>query len=147
MRQDWAGRCPNAAEPWRVLMGQTCAEKDFARRSIAWLLWGVPAAVVVLGSFVTPVPRMLLWTPAFLIGGIACVMNAARCGRVHCYITGPLYLLAALATVLAGTDLVPLRWSWIGCAVIGGTVVAYVPEWIRGKYVVPTVARSRAQAS
>jgi predicted ABC-type sugar transport system permease subunit len=77
---------------------------------------------------------MLLWTPAFVIGGVGCIMNAAHCGRVHCYITGPLYLLAAVATVLAGTDLVPLRSSWIGGAVLGGTILAYVPEWVRGKY-------------
>ena len=61
-------------------------------------------------------------------------MNAARCGRVHCYITGPLYLLAAVATLLAGMEFVPLRSSWIGGAVIGGTILAYVPEWVRGKY-------------
>lgn len=75
---------------------------------------------------------------------MACVVNAAHCGRVHCYITGPLYLLAAVATLLAGTDLVPLHWSLIGGAVLGGTILAYVPEWIRGKYVVPAVAQSRA---
>jgi hypothetical protein len=115
-------------------MPHGCTEKDFARRGIAWLLWGVPAAVVILGSLVAPVPRMLLWTPAFLIGGVACVMNAARCGRVHCCVTGPLYLLAAVATVLAGTGLVPLRWSWIGGAVVGGTILAYLPEWARGRY-------------
>ena len=117
-------------------MGQTCGEQDFARRSIAWLLWGVPAAVVLLGSLVAPVPRMLLWTPAFLIAGVACVMNAARCGRVHCYITGPLYLLAAIVTFLAGMGFVPLRSGWIGCAVLGGTLLAYLPEWVRGKYLV-----------
>jgi hypothetical protein len=59
----------------------------------------------------------------------------AHCGRVHCYITGPLYLLAAVATVLAGTDLVPLRSSWIGGTVLAGTILAYVPEWVRGKHV------------
>jgi len=50
--------------------------KDFARRSIAWLQWGIPATVVMLG-----------------------------------------------------------------------TILAYLPEWVRGKYGVAAVARSRAQAS
>jgi hypothetical protein len=113
-------------------MPHGCTEKDFTRRSISWLLWGVPAAVVILGSLVAPVPRMLLWTPAFLIGGVGCVMNAARCGRVHCYITGPLYVLAAVATLLDGMGFV--RSSWIGGAVIGGTILAFVPEWVRAKY-------------
>ena len=117
------------------IMGRTCGEQDFARRSIAWLLWGVPAAVVILGSLMAPVLRMLLWTPAFAVAGVSCVVNAARCGRVHCYITGPLYLLAAVATLLAGMEFVPLRSSWIGGAAIGGTILAYVPEWVRGRYV------------
>src|SRR5207247_6076405 len=43
--------------------------------------------------------------------GVACVVNAAHCGRVHCYVTGPLYLLAAIATLLAGMEFVPLRSS------------------------------------
>ncbi len=77
----------------------------------------------------------MLWTPAFAVAGVACVVNAARCGRVHCYITGPLYLLAAVATLLAGMEFVRLRPSWIGGASIGGTILAYVPEWVRGRYV------------
>jgi hypothetical protein len=115
-------------------MSQGCTQKDFARRGIAWLLWGVPAAALLLGSLVAPVPRMLLWTPAFIVAGVACVVNATQCGRVHCYITGPLYLLAAVASVLAGMGFVPLRPSWIGGAVLGGTILAYVPEWVRGTY-------------
>ncbi len=116
-------------------MPQGCTEKDFTQSNVAWLLWGVPAAVLILGSLVSPLPRMLLWTPAFAVAGVACVVNAAHCGRVHCYVTGPLYLLAAIATLLAGMEFVPLRSSWIGGAVVGGTILAYVPEWVRVKYV------------
>ena len=115
-------------------MRHGCTEKDFTRRGVAWLLWGVPAAALILGSFIAPVPRMLLWTPAFAVAAVACVVNAAHCGRVHCYVTGPLYLLAAIATLLAGMEFVPLRSIWIGGAVVGGTILAYVPEWVRGKY-------------
>ncbi len=153
MRRDWGSRCPEALAG---SMGRTCGEHDFARRRIAWVLWGVPAAMFVVGGLVDPVRRMLLWTPAFVVAGVACVVNAAECGRVHCYVTGPLYLLAAVATVLTGATLVTLHWSWIGYSVIGGTVVAYVPERIRGAYVVsrgwqascpsPRPARSTAPA-
>src|SRR6058998_1339753 len=92
-------RPPAALTPRPSLMSATCTRTDFTRRRIAGLLWGVPAAALILGSFVTPVPRMLLWTPAFAVAGVACIVNAAQCGRVHCYITGPLYLLAAVATL------------------------------------------------
>ena len=115
-------------------MPQGCTEKDFTRRRVAWLLWGVPAAALIVGSLVASGPRMLLWAPAFAVAGVACVVNAAQCGRLHCYITGPLYLLAAVATLVAGMEFVPLRTSWIGGAVVGGTILAFVPEWVRGKY-------------
>ena len=33
--------------------------------------------------------------------GEGCLANATRCGRVHCYFTGPLYILAALYAALS----------------------------------------------
>jgi hypothetical protein len=35
--------------------------------------------------------------------------KSARCGRTHCYITAPLFLLAAVFVALSGFRLVPLR--------------------------------------
>ncbi len=37
------------------------------------------------------------------------VVNARRCGRLHCYITGPVYLLAAIYVALAAVGIVPIR--------------------------------------
>ena len=81
-----------------------------------------------------PYPRMLLWTPAFLVAGVACGFNAARCGRLHCYFTGPLFLLAAVASVLVGMAWVSFGWNWIGNGVAIGWAVAFLPECVRGKY-------------
>ncbi len=107
---------------------------DLVERRIAWLVWGLPKAILVLGAFWSEA-RVWLWTPALLVAGTACLMNAARCGRLHCYFTGPLYLLAALATVLSGLHIVPLHWGWILGAVVGGMALAYVLEVPLGKYV------------
>lgn len=78
--------------------------------------------------------RVWLWVPALLVGGTACLVNAARCGRLHCYFTGPLYLLAALATVLYGFHVLPFHWCWILAAVVSGIALAYLLEGVRGKY-------------
>ena len=117
-------------------MSQSCAQKDLASRNVRWLVWGVPIVVIILGAFVGPILRTALWTPAFLVMGGACVYNAAHCGRLHCYITGPLFLIAAAATLLSGLGVVALDWRWIGRGAGLGTVLAYGTEWIRGKYVV-----------
>lgn len=67
---------------------------DLACGRSAVLLWWLPVAALIVGAN-WPKFQLLLWLPAFLVMGAACLANAARCGRVHCYVTGPLFLLAA----------------------------------------------------
>ncbi|MGB6360970.1 MAG: hypothetical protein WBF30_19500, partial [Candidatus Acidiferrales bacterium] len=54
-----------------------------------------------------PAGRTWLWIPALVVAGGACIVNAGRCGRLHCYIAGPFLLLAALYIVLAEFHIVP----------------------------------------
>ena len=115
-------------------MTDACAREDLVNRKISWLLWRIPLAAIVLGIALDPPARTLLWTPAFLVSGVACAVNAVRCRRVHCYISGPVFLLAAAATLMLYFEVAPLRWSWIGIGVVVGTLLAYLPEAIRGKY-------------
>ena len=116
-------------------MSGACVRQDLASQRIAWLLWGLPALGLVVGAMLGPLSRTAVWTTAFLVAGVSCVANARRCGRLHCYFTGPLYLATAVATLLVGLGLMPLGWNWIAAAAIGGTVLAYVLEWVRGRYV------------
>ena len=115
-------------------MNSACARQDLASQRIAWLLWGLPALALVLGGVLDPAPRTAVWTTGFLVAGVSCVANASRCGRLHCYFTGPLYLLAAVATLLVGLGVAPFGRSWIPATAVGGTVLAYVPEWLGGRY-------------
>jgi hypothetical protein len=118
-------------------MSNCCADADtdLVKRRIALLLWGVPAVLMVIGAFMEPTIRTMIWAPALAVAGGACVRNAGLCGRRHCYLTGPLYLAAALVTVLCGMEMIEIPWGWIGWGVIGGTALAYVPEWLSGRYV------------
>lgn len=109
-------------------MSAACARNDLVERNVSWLLWRVPLVAFVVGIFLTPAARPLLWVPAFLVAGVSCVVNARRCGRFHCFMTGPLYLLATVATI-AGAP-----WGWIAISVVGGTIAAYAVEHGRGKY-------------
>ena len=66
--------------------------------------------------------RPLLWFTAFLVAGAACLANAARCGRRHCYFTGPLFLLAAAYNALSEFHLVPMHetfFLWIDGRCVG----------------------------
>jgi hypothetical protein len=67
--------------------------------------------------------------------GVACLLNARRCGRLHCHLTGPLFLLSALATLLDATGIVAIGWPSILIASVGGTAFGYGLELLRGRYV------------
>ena len=103
------------------------------------LLYGVPTLSILftgdLGSWSTVT---LVWPIAFSIMGIGCVVNASRCGRVHCYFTGPLFLLAGLASLLHGLRIVDLgsaAWEWIRYGTFAGALLLYfLSERIWGPY-------------
>jgi len=65
-----------------------CGGRDLVQSRAALLIWCVPAALIVVGA-AWPVARTALWIPSFLVMGVACLLNARRCGRLHCHLTGP----------------------------------------------------------
>jgi hypothetical protein len=99
----------------------------------AWLVWRLPEALFILGIFWRGA-RFWLWVPSLTVAGLACTVNPRRCGRRHCFATGPLFLLGAVATLLQGLEIVAIHWSWIVAAMLLGTAGAYAFECIYGKY-------------
>jgi len=101
--------------------------------------WGIPTAIFILGIFIAPPMKIFIWTTALLWKGTACLANAARCGRTHCYFTGPIYILLAVLVVLHGFEIFwlgPNGWVWLGVAVLGGMFgIWFVTEKIWGKFV------------
>ena len=114
--------------------GASCSQRDLAKGWPALVLWCMPTLVVIVGAFV-PGIRAALWIPSFAIMGGACLVNARGCGRVHCHVTGPLFLIAALATAFDALGVVAIGSTVILVGVAVGTVFAYSLEWLRGKYV------------
>lgn len=114
--------------------------KDFTSdRVTASLLWGIPHVVFIIGIFTNPNLRTILWSSALFFAGIACLINAYSCGRIHCYFTGPFYLLMAVLSLCYGIGIFQLGqfgWIWIGSIVVlGGPILTRVPEHIYGKYI------------
>lgn len=119
------------SEDSRVIAART----DWARGLRGCLTWGIPAALLI----VSPVQYLVVvWPTVLTFMGVACLLNARRCGRIHCYFTGPFFLLLALVGLLYGLDLVPLGargWSMLSIAlVLGSAVFFYVPERLLGRY-------------
>jgi hypothetical protein len=82
--------------------------------------------------------RAAVWALACAVMGAACLTNAVRCGRIHCFFTGPFFLAVALAAILYGVGVLPLGsdgWNLLGMVLLVGAVVLMtVPEMVFGKY-------------
>jgi hypothetical protein len=119
--------------------------RDFLRGwRIPLLAYGLPTAAIAATA---PLPlttgwRAAIWALACAIMGGVCLANALRCGRVHCYLTGPLFLAAAGASILYGVGVLPLGengWNLLGLVLlIGAILLMTLPEWVLGKYRRPT---------
>jgi len=78
--------------------------------------------------------RPWIWIPAFLIMGVGCLVNASRCGRLHCYITGPIFLLAAIYVGLSTMSIVPIRPGIFLFTVLAIAMLACLAELPLGRY-------------
>lgn len=111
-----------------------------ANRWLSCALYCLPAVAIAVTASpdVAAGWRTVVWTVALGIMGTACVANAIRCGRVHCYLTGPFFLAMAIATLLYGVGALPLGangWNLIGLTILVGAIALYyVPELLLGKY-------------
>jgi len=115
---------------------------------VTLLLFGLPgAAIAVTASASFPSGlRTAVWSVALTVMGIACVANAARCQRVHCYVTGPFFLVMAAVTLLYGlgeekklfcsqVGRASDGWGPIGMTIlIGAVVFCCLPETLLGRY-------------
>lgn len=113
---------------------------DWVRRpgiGIVW--WGIPLGVGVAASYFVSSPRAtaLVWTFAFVWMGTGCILNARRCHRLHCYVSGPAFFLGAVALCLYAAGIVllgPHSLNNIVSITLAVALLSFVPEMIWRKY-------------
>lgn len=100
--------------------------------------WGLPTAALFAGILLPDPLRTAVWTLSLIWMGGACLANARRCGRTHCYFTDPFFLPMAAAIIVHGLGLVdfgPSAWHWLGMTIGAGAVILWiVPERLLGPY-------------
>ena len=105
------------------------------------IAWDIPTIAIVVTAFIGGTVQAIVWTTALAWMGIACLINARRCGRRHCYLTGPFFLVMAVLSFLHGSDVVSFGakgWLWLVITlVVGGYGLLWkLPEYRWGNYVV-----------
>lgn len=112
---------------------EVCPGNDLVATRWSLAIWWICGAAIIAG-FSTPHWRPLLWICGMGISGALCVVNAVRCHRMHCYITGPVFLLGALLTALNIAGVTAIPWQWLGLGVVIGVVAGMVIENFTGRY-------------
>jgi hypothetical protein len=102
------------------------------------LAWWLPHAALVAGLLVVVPARTVIWVVALAWMGVACILNARRCGRTHCRFTGPYYLVMIIPVLALGLGVVPVGlsgWLVLGAFIIlGSKTIWWATECARGKF-------------
>jgi len=102
------------------------------------LAWGLPHAALVAGLLVVVPARTVIWIVALAWMGVACILNARRCGRTQCRFTGPYYLVMIIPVLGLGLGIVPaglFGWLVLGAFIIlGSKTIWWATERARGKF-------------
>lgn len=127
-------------EPMSTGLRGEASTRDWVGNTRTYMFaWGFPTIALIVGIFLPARSSAVLWAVALTWMGLACILNALRCGRLHCYLTGPFFLLMAGASLLHGFEIVWLGaygclWLALALVVVGGGLFWYVPERMWGKY-------------
>lgn len=117
-----------------------CARRDLSANAPSFLaVWVAPivaASALSLPVFPASTPAAA-WTIAFIWMGAACLLNARRCGRVHCYVSGPILLIGALlagALVLGVVEPGQYALAVLVAATLLLAALSYGLELVWGRY-------------
>jgi hypothetical protein len=102
------------------------------------LAWWLPHAALVAGLLVVVPARTVIWIVALAWMGVACILNARRCGRTHCRFTGPYYLSMIIPVLSLGLGVVRAGlFGWLALVafiILGGKTIWWATERAWGKF-------------
>ena len=125
------------------MSGQPTDERgnDWVRQpGMGFVWWCLPLGVGVAAYFLALSARSIaiVWVLMFVWMGTGCILNARRCHRLHCYISGPAFFLGAVALALVATAVAPLSEHSLNNIVgitLAAALLSFVAEMIWRKYV------------
>src|SRR5467141_2003449 len=113
---------------------------DWVRRpTTAFLWWCLPLCIGLAADFfaLSLSTAALVWMVLFAWMGTGCLLNAHRCHRLHCHISGYAFVLGAVTAGLLGAGVLELgprslnKIIWLTLSV---ALLSFVPEVVWRKY-------------
>jgi hypothetical protein len=103
------------------------------RPGAGFLWWCLPLGVGFAANFLALPVRVtaIIWVILFVWMGTGCILNARRCHRLHCYISGPTFLLGAVVLGLLAAGLSafgPHALNNIVSVTLVVALLSFVPE-------------------
>jgi hypothetical protein len=103
------------------------------RPGAGFFWWCLPLGVGFAANLLALPARgiALIWVVLFLWMGTGCILNARRCHRLHCYISGPTFLLGAVALGLLAAGFLafgPHALNNIVGATLLVALLSFIPE-------------------
>jgi hypothetical protein len=103
------------------------------RPGAGFFWWCLPLCIGFAANFFMLPARglTLIWVILFVWMGTGCILNARRCHRLHCYISGPTFFLGAAVLGLSAAGLLafgPHSLNNIVGVTLVATLVSFVPE-------------------
>lgn len=104
--------------------------------------WGLPLVILLSTNFMSgfiPFPVIIaVMSGTFFWMGLACLLNARRCRRRHCYYSGPIFIIGSIVVMLVGFEFISLGRDGliiVVSATLSLALLTYLSEPIFGKYV------------
>jgi hypothetical protein len=122
-----------------VSINTDASTRDWLRSPRTNLLgWWIPQAAIVFGLLASVPVRAAIWIVALVWMGVACILNARRCGRTHRRYTGPYYLAMVAPVFLFAVDIGSagfFAWLILGVLILAGSrIIWWATELAWGKF-------------
>ena len=92
---------------------------------VSLISWGV---LSLIGIYWHPVHALSAAACLFAMA-FGCLANWLKNRSFHCAITGPLFLIAGVAFLLAGVRMIDINAVWVWRFVLIGVGIAFLLEW------------------